>query len=50
MKKNWLEPEILALNMQETFGGPKFVPETDSDDYWDEETNRWWRNYGEKES
>jgi len=48
MKKNWLEPEIHVLSMQETFGGPSLIPEPDSDLYWDEETQKWWKNYGEE--
>ena len=47
MKKNWIEPEVQALDVQNTFGGPKFNPEQDAEIWFCKETNMWWTPYGE---
>jgi len=33
MKKTWLEPEVLCLDMQETYGGPEGDTVFDGWDY-----------------
>jgi len=45
--KKWQNPEIKALDVQETFGGPKFIDEVDFT-YYDEKEGRWVDYLGEQ--
>jgi len=39
--KNWQNPEIEALDIQETFGGPIFTPQVDYDYFDGEKLVEW---------
>jgi len=46
MKTNWQSPEILDLDLQNTFGGTKVVDSPDGPIEWDPEQNLWKEPYG----
>lgn len=41
MKKNWLDPEVVALDMQNTFGGPEDPDAIDGPVEWNPDLSRW---------
>lgn len=47
MKKEWINPQIFQLGVQQTHGGPNYTEAPDGDPYYDEETNKWWVPHGE---
>ena len=49
MEKIWQSPEIQVLNLEETFGGPKYDPAADGAIEWDEE-HKYWKEPLGKES
>ena len=46
MKNQWNDPKILNLDVQETFGGPSWDDEPDSELVWDEVNKKWKRSFG----
>lgn len=46
MKKVWTEASIETMEISVTAGGPVFTAEVDSDTYFDEDQQKWYRYYG----
>lgn len=48
MKKEWLNPEMEALEIKETAGGTKYTGEPDGEWVFDDQTKKWWQPGGEQ--